>query len=160
MGAGWEPHEPEGQKGGARELASGIVFQRYDGKRVLVMLGTAKELPVTSGQHGQAQGHTGVVPLSSIEARRPSFTPTIPGKDINMYYNRVRVDMEPRVQDSVKFYMVDIEIELLQDRSILMDSMKRAERLMSMPLSSKEEDKLPISKGIRPGTRRRWFSKH
>ncbi|KAK1763968.1 hypothetical protein QBC33DRAFT_518144 [Phialemonium atrogriseum] len=50
---------------GARELASGIVLQRYDGERVLVML-----------------------------------------------------DMEPRVQDSVKFYMVDIEIEPLQDRSL------------------------------------------
>jgi hypothetical protein len=88
----------------AGQLAGTILFERHDGKTLFVLLGSLADFTV---------GFDAVEAEESDSTRnlQTSFNPKVPGTNIVLEDHQVRVTTEQLVQDSIKYYMVDITIE-------------------------------------------------
>ena len=88
----------------AGQVAGSILFERHDGKMLFVLLGSSADFTVG---------------FDAVEAEEPdtsrnleaSFNPKVPGTNILLEDHQVRVTTEQLVQDSIKYYKVDITIE-------------------------------------------------
>ena len=132
----------------ADQLSLGIVFVRPDGERLLVMLGSAKnlkvafdavELPVSFKMHDKDSSNE--VPAPTFEQMMRSFRPRVTGQYTSLDYHRVRVDAQPMVHKSAKYYLIDISVEAINESSRIVEAMNLAYRIAmgtSQELQSKE----------------------
>jgi hypothetical protein len=90
----------------AGQLAGTILFERHDGKKLLVLLGSLADFTVGF----DAVEVTGFYQWPELQAL---FIPQVPGTNIVLKDHQVRVTAEQRVQDGIKYYMVDIVIEAI-----------------------------------------------
>ncbi|KAM5354875.1 hypothetical protein ACJ41O_001521 [Fusarium nematophilum] len=105
---------------GSDQLALGIFFTRSDGGLILVMIGSAGgakvgfdaiELPTPSHADGKSGSSNTKTP--SFAELKPTFVPTISGQSVELVHHRVRVDAQPKVHKSAKYYFIDILIQPL-----------------------------------------------
>ncbi|KAF4983721.1 hypothetical protein FZEAL_937 [Fusarium zealandicum] len=146
----------------ADQLALGIILMRSDGERLLLMLGSttglrlafdAIELPVSLNTDGLSEEKT-----PSFEEMRSSFMPTAAGEYIELVYHRVRVDAQPKVHKSAKYYFIDIQIETIGESSRVLEAMKHAYQLAipdrTVELESREKRETKESREKKRGWRR------
>lgn len=101
----------------AGQLAGVIYFERHDGKRLLVLLGSLAGFTVGFDAVDINQEITTSILGTTISKEialklyQASFNPKAPGMNIVLEDHQVRLTAEQRVQDGIKYYMVDIAIE-------------------------------------------------
>ncbi|KAF7552071.1 hypothetical protein G7046_g7529 [Stylonectria norvegica] len=116
---------------GEDQVSVSIVFIRVDGERLLVMLGSAGglevafdavELPVSFKLEGKKSSSEDKSP--TFEELQSSFTPTKPGKEIELPYHRVRVDAQPQVHNGAKYYFININVEATMESTRMTRAVK------------------------------------
>ncbi|KAH7232638.1 hypothetical protein NW759_015634 [Fusarium solani] len=145
----------------AGQASVGIVFRRDDKERLLVMLGSAPglkvafhavELPMSVTAEGEEKGIT-----PAFEQMQPLFRPNLCGEHILLDYHRIRVDAQPMVHKSSKYYLIDIEIEVVRESSRFLEAwetIKRAERAMQAEIQAKNMDQREGKHADKKGWRR------
>ncbi|KAF5013967.1 hypothetical protein FDECE_55 [Fusarium decemcellulare] len=147
---------------GTDQLTLGIIFTRTDGERLLVMIGSAEglkvafdavELPVSFRMDDG--DNSNVINAPSFEEMESSFMPTLAGEYVELVYHRIRVDAQPKVHKSTKYFFIDINIEAIGESSRIVEAMKRAYQMALHetqelePREKREEKKMKEKKGWR-----------
>ncbi|KAI3328551.1 HET-domain-containing protein [Ustulina deusta] len=105
---------------GANQLAAGIIFERGDGERVMVLVGSWRSFQVGFDAHElDVSTDLWSIKFSDIQ---PLFRPSVSGR-IELEYHSVRVSATSAVRSSSKYYLIDISIEEVKR------SMRASERL-------------------------------
>lgn len=89
---------------GTNRLAGVLTFQRHDGEKLLIKLGSTADCGVG---FDVAPG----LEIGSFEALEESFEPQAPRTEMIVDSHRVRVDTETHVHSGVKYYLVDVDVE-------------------------------------------------
>ncbi|KAI1175536.1 HET-domain-containing protein [Nemania sp. FL0916] len=92
----------------ANQLAAGIIFEREDGEKIMVLVGSWRSFQIGFSAHELDRG----TDLQSITFSdiQPQFTPSASGR-IELEYHSVRVSATSAVRSSSKYYLIDIGIE-------------------------------------------------
>ncbi|KAI8721667.1 HET domain-containing protein [Fusarium sp. LHS14.1] len=145
----------------AAQASVGIVFRRDDKERLLVMLGSAPglkvafhavELPMSVTLEGEEKGIT-----PAFEQMQPLFRPKLCGEHILLDYHRIRVDAQPMVHKSSKYYLIDIQIEVVSESSRFLEAweaIKRAERAMQAGIEAKNMEQQELKHSDKKGWRK------
>jgi len=104
LGSGF-PHTFKITKG-ANHIAAAITFEREDGERLLILLGSTAGFDVAFDAIDYRD-----VGSRSLATYQKVFRPMKMGEFIETYYHRVKISIEIKVHELTKYYMVDIEIE-------------------------------------------------
>ena len=91
---------------GAALLAGALLFERQDGDRLVVLLGSMERFTVGFDVAAYSE-------LESLDFLQKGFNPRAPGSNMVLDNHQVRVSADPLVHDGVKYYMVDIVIEAI-----------------------------------------------
>ncbi|RSL88326.1 hypothetical protein CEP52_015269 [Fusarium oligoseptatum] len=143
------------------QATMGIVFRRDDKERLLVMLGSAPglkvafhamELPMSVTAEGEDHGIT-----PSFEQMQTLFQPKLCGEYILLDYHRIRVDAQPIVHKSSKYYLIDIQIEVFRESSRFLEAweaIKRAERAIQAEIEARNMEERERKRTDKKGWRR------
>ena len=91
---------------GDRRLAGALLLESIDEERFVILLGSTASLDV-----GFA-----ILPMQAIEDMEQLqnlFHPQPPGTNMTLENHQVRVNVDPQIHAGVKYYMLDIVVELL-----------------------------------------------
>ena len=88
------------------QLAGVLLLERYDDERLAILLGSRTDFGVGFAAASMSD-------VGSLEELQKSFNPQAPGTDVVLGGHKVRVDVEERVHQGAKYYMVDIIVEAL-----------------------------------------------
>ena len=123
---------------GAALLAGALLFERHDGERLAVLLGSMDSFTVGFDVASKAE-------LDSIEVLQKNFNPRPPGTNMVLDNHQVRVSAEPRIHEGAKFYLVDITIEPIYH------SLNPVDLIMDMvPALQNEPDERPHNARLAP----------
>ena len=95
-------------------MAGVLLLGRSDGERLAILLGSRKDFRVGFEAASVSE-------VRSLEELQKSFDPQAPGTDVVLEDHKVRVDVEERVHEGAKYYMVDINVEVVVHTLNLID---------------------------------------
>src|SRR5271168_4165659 len=90
----------------ASQLAGALLFERHDGEKLVVLLGSMADFTVGFDVASLSD-------IDSIDLLRNRFKPQAPGANMVLENHQVRISAEPRIHERVKYYMVDITVEAI-----------------------------------------------
>ncbi|XXH02038.1 hypothetical protein Hte_008403 [Hypoxylon texense] len=95
-----------------RQLSAALIFERNDGNRLLVMIGTLSGFDIAFDAH-DLKSEIGLyeLPFSNIQARYEPSKAT----RFKCICHKVSISATPVIRSSFKYYMVDIDIEATQN---------------------------------------------
>lgn len=124
----------------ARSLAGALLFERNDGARVLIKLGSKSALEIGFDVTGDLQK-----PLKSFKRLEQSFRPRLAGENMVLKDHQVRINAVVRIDQSVKFYMLDFVIEAIYHGSDPMQVINNLLPGLSLPV-----DERPAGAVVKP----------
>lgn len=91
---------------GAGQLAGALLFERHDGERLVILLGSMADFTVGFDVASLSD-------MESMDLLQKSFRPRAPGANMVLENHEVRVNAEPQIHEGGKYYMVDIFVEAI-----------------------------------------------
>lgn len=94
---------------GVTQMAGAVVFQRIDGERIIVVLGSTADFGIAFDVAAIEPGDDVPSELALL------FSPKAMGTYMIIRDHRVRVDAETQIHGSTKIYMVDVVVETIEE---------------------------------------------
>jgi Heterokaryon incompatibility protein (HET) len=91
---------------GAGQLAGALLFERHDGERFVILLGSMANFTIGFDVASLSD-------IESIDLLHKNFKPQAPGTNMVLENHQIRIDAEPRIHEWAKYYMVDIVVEAI-----------------------------------------------
>ena len=116
---------------GAGQLAGALLFERHDGEKLVVLLGSMADFTIGFDVATLSD-------IESIDLLQKSFKPQVPGTNMVLENHQVRINAEPRIHEGAKYYMVDIVVEAIYHSMNPLDLIKDI-----IPTMQNEPDERP-----------------
>lgn len=133
---------------GVTQLSAALLFRCIDGEKVIVMLGSTNDFGIGFAVAAMPQ-HTRL----SIDSDFLQFDPHPLGSYQVVQDHRVRVDAYPYIESGVKYYMVDVMLEAIEQTStgVVKRVLPRLRRGITTENKSEETDKpsMPPHRGFK-----------